>query len=610
MELFQGTAAMLQHLRSLLRRLQSPHQQQQQQPEPLDRAATDQGQGQGSADAAAGKAAPPSLTVQARKKLEELVNVDAHKGRLLVDSGPEVPGDLVAALLPEALSGSLQLQPVVTLKKTPVTGMVVLGAFGSAEGTPLAADEAPVGALSVEVVLAMRPGQGEGEERQWGAGAASGQGGGSGSAADQAQSQEGEEEVAGVRALLLSPVPWAPRPLQQFTPAAVGSGAEAQAQAEAAMKDSLFSAAVAGDRSGAGEAMDTDEDAGGVRPDPGVGDEGPSVSGRDVAAEATEGAAWCLQQVRAAGQEGLPLHQLDQQWRQRPGHVGRLSPGSSGRAATRTRAALATAVSGGSVSAGLQATLCALLRHGLVRLLPGYTAPYVVASEHSQMLVHRFPAPPPSHRPSGSDEAGPAGDGGVVEVPLWPWLDHQGRVNRLMLGSLVRRILALVERQPGVPEVLLLGDMDSACPGAVRALLAALVLQGRVRVATRRQEQDTQQQLLVAGTGHQPQVIGMSSTGSGRGKPSFLKRSVGGAAPVAAAAPAPAATGASGASAVTCMLDALGDSTLRYYFPVLGSSCKPLELEVAAAALPTAPVVAAGVGTLEAAPQAPAGVTA
>jgi hypothetical protein len=142
----------------------------------------------------------------------------------------------------------------------------------------------------------------------------------------------------------------------------------------------------------------------------------------------------------------------------------------------------------------LMQVLVALVQHGLVRRVGGSVAAHFVATEHSARYVANASRPPAAAatKPSSGQQpmevdkekdggqgaaepaavaaaaaaAGAATDGQARgEVLLRPWLDHDGRVNEPMLRGLVARVMALVERTPGIPQDLLLLQV---CSCAVR----------------------------------------------------------------------------------------------------------------------------------------------
>jgi hypothetical protein len=67
-------------------------------------------------------------------------------------------------------------------------------------------------------------------------------------------------------------------------------------------------------------------------------------------------------------------------------------------------------------------------------------------------------------------------------VLLAPWLDHRGCLNRVMWQGLVKRLMCVVLRNPGIPEPLLLAQLDAISPAAAQQLLEVLVQQQHLLV--------------------------------------------------------------------------------------------------------------------------------
>jgi hypothetical protein len=72
----------------------------------------------------------------------------------------------------------------------------------------------------------------------------------------------------------------------------------------------------------------------------------------------------------------------------------------------------------------------------------------------------------------------------IDEVPTAPWLDHKGCLNRGLWQQLVKRVIGVVLRNPGIPEPLLLAELDVVTPAAAAELLGALVQQGHLLCRT------------------------------------------------------------------------------------------------------------------------------
>ncbi len=95
---------------------------------------------------------PPALLPPPPPWLDEAVHVDTDKGCLLLEGGAECPGELVLAVLHDALTGRLQLRPRAGVRQRahpPHQG---------GEGTDLLGDEALTGPVDIDVSLEMRSG--------------------------------------------------------------------------------------------------------------------------------------------------------------------------------------------------------------------------------------------------------------------------------------------------------------------------------------------------------------------------------------------------------------------------------------------------------------------
>jgi hypothetical protein len=66
------------------------------------------------------------------------------------------------------------------------------------------------------------------------------------------------------------------------------------------------------------------------------------------------------------------------------------------------------------------------------------------------------------------------------EALVAAWLDHKGRLNTGLWRSLVKQVVGLVLRNPGIPEPLLLAQLDVVSPAAVKQLLGILQEQGHL----------------------------------------------------------------------------------------------------------------------------------
>lgn len=150
--------------------------------------------------------------------------------------------------------------------------------------------------------------------------------------------------------------------------------------------------------------------------------------------------------------------------------------GTAGVSSRRLAAALASA--GGSAAAAGQ-LVEQLLLHGLARSVSGFAARQFVAAEHSQCLLAvphiALPAAPQQGAPAdqqAEQEAqlqqwrekmstevsrlaaaqGLPPSGSLqpcLDVPVRPWVDHHGRLNRQLWEALVRKALAAAAQQPG-----------------------------------------------------------------------------------------------------------------------------------------------------------------
>ena len=459
--------------------------------------------------AAAGEGGEDGESSPPPEWMYELLHLDHDGGRLLVDSGGSgaassssaaaVPGALVAAALAGSVLGTLRLRPAVDVKPEPASEPPAEGAVGVGGGDGDGGWALLAGALQTDVVVEIRPGN-----NLWLTTAAThhphpapaapsfGGGGSSGPAS-------GRPPLFSARLVAADPT------------------VRADAERACLLQCQTLSTA------------DTVPTA----PAPAPGASHPSQ--RDTASR-------CLALLRAAGQGGLTLSALatqlpttqPPQQQQRPGILP-AAPGA------------------GSSPAELHAALEALQLYGLLRHLPGYNAEHLVASEHSQRLVHERKAAGANEvagaeleaeEGSGAEVGEEAGGGAGGDVPLRPWLDHEGNVNVPMLSGLVRRVLALVDAQPGLPEGELVAQLGPlVCPSSVGALLAEMAAQGRLAVAVR--------------------PAGVVAAGR-RGRPSLLPPMRGGG-----GGGDGGGSSASGAAAVT-----------RHYFPMLGSSGQGLSLRV------------------------------
>ncbi|KAK9915548.1 hypothetical protein WJX75_000584 [Coccomyxa subellipsoidea] len=145
-----------------------------------------------------------------------------------------------------------------------------------------------------------------------------------------------------------------------------------------------------------------------------------------------------LRLMREAGPDGLTLEQLSS----------------------------SVAVSADKTRKLLEAALC----FGLVQRVGGYQAWAYVAAEHCQ----RF-RPDASRQPAEAAAARPPAENS-------PWTDHRGRLNEPFLRSLTQRAVSVVIRHPGIPEELLVGELDALSPHSARRLLGLLLQDGLISV--------------------------------------------------------------------------------------------------------------------------------
>lgn len=213
-------------------------------------------------------------------------------------------------------------------------------------------------------------------------------------------------------------------------------------------------------------------------------------------------AAAVLAHVRAAGPTGVPEERLllgvPLPLLQEPGSSSNQETGDDSSAADPARCqAPGTPM--------MMRVLLLLARHGLVlRVLSWHHNNVWMATEHGTRLTVSSAAVRAGegsrageqacerrdYGPGGGGGGGePGGDGGahaaasqLQQQPalLVPWLDHNGVLNSSLWRALVQRIMSTVLRNPGVPERLLLADLDVISPAAARLLLAELARQGHL----------------------------------------------------------------------------------------------------------------------------------
>ncbi|KAL0040405.1 hypothetical protein WJX77_006212 [Trebouxia sp. C0004] len=75
-------------------------------------------------------------------------------------------------------------------------------------------------------------------------------------------------------------------------------------------------------------------------------------------------------------------------------------------------------------------------------------------------------------------EAGSHGQGPEGHCLLRPWLNHEGQLNEPFWSGLTRRVLSVVMRNPGIPEELLIGQIQALTPQQAKALIELMTAQG------------------------------------------------------------------------------------------------------------------------------------
>ncbi|GAX74755.1 hypothetical protein CEUSTIGMA_g2202.t1 [Chlamydomonas eustigma] len=335
--------------------------------------------------------------------LEDLVHIDLHQNRVLIDTGSEVPGELVASLVGSIVRDELQVKPLVTIKSE------VTPSLSGADYTDF------VGPLQVDVVLLLSSTGGSTEERGKAGGVTS-----------------GVEICEAVK--------------QVYSACDVASQTDIRERAEKACLNSLTSCSAT--------------------------DPTNCRGGSNTSVTAVECARQSLALIRAAGGEGVSVKAVMSQRSEPSNEMAAHGMSSSSKVAERV--------------------VSALLEYGLIRKLPGYKEEYLVASEHSQRLVHAC-----THGGEGSHEHTSFVE---EEVMLLPWIDHKGCLNNAMWDSLERRVTSFVEHLPGVTEEQLyhhVGNMITM--GSFRKFLEALVLKGSLQIKRVAHDRGTMQQGRLAG---------------------------------------------------------------------------------------------------------------
>ncbi|KAA6420263.1 MAG: hypothetical protein FRX49_09747 [Trebouxia sp. A1-2] len=81
-------------------------------------------------------------------------------------------------------------------------------------------------------------------------------------------------------------------------------------------------------------------------------------------------------------------------------------------------------------------------------------------------------------------KAGSHGQGAEGHCLLRPWLNHEGQLNEPFWSGLTRRTLSVVMRNPGIPEELLIGQIQALTPQQAKALIELMTAQGVLKQQT------------------------------------------------------------------------------------------------------------------------------
>ncbi|XP_019100866.1 PREDICTED: uncharacterized protein LOC104789391 [Camelina sativa] len=96
-------------------------------------------------------------------------------------------------------------------------------------------------------------------------------------------------------------------------------------------------------------------------------------------------------------------------------------------------------------------------------------------------------------------------------TPIYPWVNADGSVNKVIFDGLVRRVLGTVMQNPGIPEDEIINHMDVLNPQSCRKLLELLTLYGYMKVREMVRTKFTGPPSLLTGllfTGHRtPELI-------------------------------------------------------------------------------------------------------
>ncbi|CAE5962590.1 unnamed protein product [Arabidopsis arenosa] len=98
-----------------------------------------------------------------------------------------------------------------------------------------------------------------------------------------------------------------------------------------------------------------------------------------------------------------------------------------------------------------------------------------------------------------------------LPMAIFPWINADGSVNRVVFDGLVRRVLGTVMQNPGIPEDEIINQMDVLNPQSCRKLMELMTLDGYVKVREMVQTKFTGPPSLLTGllfTGHRkPELI-------------------------------------------------------------------------------------------------------
>ncbi|CAE5957756.1 unnamed protein product [Arabidopsis arenosa] len=98
-------------------------------------------------------------------------------------------------------------------------------------------------------------------------------------------------------------------------------------------------------------------------------------------------------------------------------------------------------------------------------------------------------------------------------VPIFPWVNADGSINKVVFDGLVRRVLGTVMQNPGIPEDEIINLMDILNPQSCRKLLELMTLDGYMKV---------REMVQTKFTGPPSLLAGLVSTGPS--KPELIRR--------------------------------------------------------------------------------------